>query len=63
MVGFFEAEFLGLDPQAVADLNASLPELDRILSIAQAEWPKIAPHVPALLRVAREIIAKQRSLP
>ena len=59
---FLLKEYEGLDDQDIADLNLALPACSHTLSVAQAEWPKIAPHVPALLRIAQKIIAKQRTI-
>lgn len=55
MVGFMEAQFMGLDEQDVADLNAALPALEEAIEIANIEWPRIAPLVPTLLaNISRE---------
>jgi hypothetical protein len=65
MTGIIEDDFLrfeGLDDQDIVDLNAALPELERVDDITLAEWAKLAPHIPALLRIFKKIIAKQRTL-
>ncbi|MGA8078939.1 MAG: hypothetical protein WB868_16315 [Xanthobacteraceae bacterium] len=68
--------FEGLDDQDIADLNAALPALSGAIQIAQVQWPEamkilaaasvqwplIKPHIPALLRIASKIIAKQKEL-
>lgn len=65
MTGFIEDDalrFEGLDDRDIADLNAALPAVQGVIQAAQAQWPKIAPHIPALLRVADKIIQKQKEL-
>lgn len=68
--------FEGLDDADIADLNAALPAFDaavqaaqlqwptvvKVAAVVMLQWPKIAPHVPALLRIAGKIIQKQREL-
>lgn len=72
MTGFFEDLILrdeGLEQQDLNDLNAILPDLEKLDDAAIAEWPKIAVQIPImvkvfpiLLRIAKKVIAKQRTL-
>ena len=65
MTGFIEEDFLefeGVTAQDVAALNAALPDLQRLVGVLQQNWPTIAKVAPVLLRVAEEVLAKQRGL-
>lgn len=65
MTGFFEDDLLrfeGLTDQDIADLNAVIPDLQRLVGVLQQNWPIIAKVAPVLFRVVQDILAKQRGL-
>lgn len=65
MTGFIEDDFLefeGVTAADVAALNAALPDLEHLVGVLQQNWPMIAKIAPVLLRVAQEVLAKQRGL-
>jgi hypothetical protein len=65
MTGFLEdilLRFEGLDDQDIADLNRSLPDIQELDAALAAQWPRIVRVTPVLLRIADNIIAKQKEL-
>ena len=65
MTGFIEDMLLrqeGLDDKDIADINASLPEIQHLDEVLQKEWAGISKLVPIFARIVGKIINKQRSL-
>lgn len=65
MMGFIEDQLLrfeGLTDEDIANLNHVLPEIEKLFSIIQGEWPAIVKIVPVLAELANKVIVKQRSL-